>query len=69
MSPADQTAEPQPEIEQTRQQRQALLRGLGLDCCVLGGLLTLGTGLWWERPSVALIVVGGLVFAMGVRRL
>lgn len=45
------------------------LRSLGLDCCVLGGLSAMGTGLWWERPSLALIVVGSIVFTLGVRRL
>lgn len=67
MSPADENQNSRSEVSESR--RREILRGLGLDCCVLGGLVALGTGLWWERPSLALIVVGGLVFAMGVRRL
>lgn len=38
------------------------------EIAVWGGLAAMGVGLWWERPSVALIVVGGIVFFGAVRR-
>ena len=31
-----------------------------------GGLSMLFIGLWWERPSVALVVVGLILFVSGV---
>jgi hypothetical protein len=36
------------------------------DICIFGGLLLLGTGLWWYAPWVSLTVVGGLFFLLGV---
>lgn len=36
------------------------LRNIGF----VGGLIMLAVGLWWERPSLALIVPGGVLLAM-----
>ena len=33
--------------------------------CVLVGLAWMFIGLWWESKSLALIVIGGLLFACG----
>lgn len=71
MLPAEEqnAGEPAAAEDQASQRRTDLLRSLGLDCCVLGGLCSLGIGLWWERPSLALIVLGTIVFILGARRL
>lgn len=33
----------------------------------VAGLAALFVGLWWERPSLAMVCVGGLVFACASR--
>lgn len=42
------------------------LRTVVLDTCILGGVLMLGMGLWMERPSLALAVVGVLLLSIGI---
>lgn len=37
------------------------------DVLAFGGLFLLGTGIWWILPAASLIVVGGLLFILGVR--
>jgi hypothetical protein len=37
------------------------------DICIFGGLILLGTGLWWFKPWVSLTTTGGLLFLMGLR--
>jgi hypothetical protein len=36
------------------------------DLCAIGGLTALAIGLWWERPALALVVVGALLLTAGV---
>lgn len=40
-------------------------RSLLHDLAVFGGLAAVFVGLWWERPSVALVVVGAVLFVGG----
>lgn len=36
------------------------------DGCIVGGLCTMGAGVWQIYPPAALIVVGAVVFGIGV---
>lgn len=36
------------------------------EVAILGGLGAVFTGLWWERPAVAMVIVGGIIFYAGV---
>lgn len=39
----------------------------GFDLLTIVGLGMLFVGLWWIKPSIALVVVGAVVFLAGVR--
>lgn len=38
----------------------------GKDVCLFGGLATAGYGLWQIYPPAAMILVGGIFFAIGI---
>ena len=38
------------------------MRTLTLNGLAIAGLTAVGVGLWWQSPSWALIVIGGVVF-------
>lgn len=44
-----------------------MVRRVLVNLLAAAGLGSLFVGLWWERPAVALIVVGGLVFVCAAR--
>jgi len=37
-----------------------------VDILTFGGLAMVGAGLWMVRPWVALVVVGGVLFGLGI---
>ena len=43
------------------------MKSLLIDVATLGGLAAVAVGLWWERPSVALVVVGAVLFVCGAK--
>ena len=38
------------------------------ELAIWGGLVAIGVGCWWERPSVALIVIGAILFFGALRK-
>lgn len=42
-------------------------RRIFVNATATAGLAAAFVGLWWERPSLALILVGGLVFVAAAR--
>lgn len=44
-----------------------MVRRTLVNALAVAGLSALFVGLWWERPSVAMVCVGGLVFACASR--
>ena len=43
------------------------MKSLLIDVATLAGLTAVAVGLWWERPSVALVVVGAVLLVSGAK--